>query len=348
MDETPISNYWPVFRWSFFIALLSCYWAVGFYPYTWVESATYSRNGAQIDASGRMTFSMPGIAMGELPSGWVDEVKNGKRFDLEITVKPLVSTVTKSATIFTLSANLTERNIAVEQDESGFLVWVRTSDRPSKGDPYSFGGIFKDKGWHNIHVMLMPDLMEIYIDGSRRLSLKKPSLNASSWSSSYQVTLGNEQSGNRAWLGAMKTVVVTVNGEPMDLLDDNTMTIPRQLTEKIGSVHANWIPFSEQITAPTLLDRAVNLLGFIPLGVAPLLFVRKRVVVIAIVLSAFVSISIEFGQLYLAARTSQTDDILFNIGGGFIGGLIGFWLLRHKPLLIDSVIGRMNISGRRK
>ena len=278
--------------------------------------------------------------MGGLPSDWVDEIKSGERFDLDLTVKPLLLTVTKLATIFAMSANLTERNIAVEQDESGFLVWVRTSDRLSKGSPYSFNRIFEDKGWHSIHVTLMSGLLEIFIDGKRRLLLRQPSSNTSSWSSSYLVTLGNEQSGDRAWLGALKKAMVAVNGKTMDFLSRNAMTLPERLEVKVGRVQTSWIPFSEPITVPTLLDWTVNLLGFIPLGIVPLLFARKHIVLIAIVLSAFVSVSIEFGQMFIAVRTSQTDDILFNVGGGFIGGLIGLWFLRRQSVPSDAAVGR--------
>jgi|GEM_PF-5972977 len=334
MGTTLIDTRLPGYRWRWpiLVTLLSIYWAIGFYPYEWVTSATYSQNGAKL-VSGTLSFNTPGIAVGDSPSNWVDKVKNGKRFDLELTVKPLESTVTKVRTIFTMSASLTERNVAVEQDESGFLVWVRTPGGSSKGYPYFFNKIFEDKGWHNIRVTLFPGLLEIYIDGSRRLSLKRGSLNASNWSSFHHVAFGNEQSGDMAWLGAIKKAQVTVGDDSRNYLAGNAITIPEQLEVKVGSVRADWIPFSGAVTAPTLLDWAVNLVGFIPLGVASLLFFRRNIVMVAAVLSAVVSISIELGQLYIAVRTSQIDDILFNVGGGIAGGLIGLWVSDYMKRL---------------
>ncbi|MBI1195487.1 MAG: hypothetical protein GC138_06555 [Gammaproteobacteria bacterium] len=331
MDETPVDRYSRVFhrRLFIFIGLLLCYSAVGFYPYAWAPSETRFQNGAKIETPGLLTFDTPGIATSTLPSNWIDRVKSGQRFALDLTVNPIAPRVTESTTIFTVSAALTERNIAVEQDESGVLVWVRTSDNSSKGHPYFFGKVFEDKAWHHIHVMLSPGLLEIYIDGNRRLS-ERTSVSASDWSSFYRVALGNEQSGGRAWLGAMKKATVTVGEDAMDCLAGNTLSIPEQLTVKVGSVQSDWIPFSGAVTASSLLDWAINFFGFIPLGMTASLLVRRRNILVAVAVSAVASVGIEFGQLYIAVRTSQMDDILFNVGGGFIGGVIGGLVLSFK------------------
>jgi glycopeptide antibiotics resistance protein len=88
------------------------------------------------------------------------------------------------------------------------------------------------------------------------------------------------------------------------------------------------------------MDVLTNLLGFIPFGffLSAYLWMRKprsifRLLLISVIIAGCISLSIELIQVYLPTRSSQLTDILTNIFGAFLGGIL-FYLYdrkRHLP-----------------
>jgi VanZ family protein len=77
-----------------------------------------------------------------------------------------------------------------------------------------------------------------------------------------------------------------------------------------------------------ITDMVINFLGFIPFGVAAFLFFftrSKKVIksmVYTIIISSFITFSIETAQIFIPTRESQISDVMLNIAGAATGALI--------------------------
>jgi VanZ family protein len=127
---------------------------------------------------------------------------------------------------------------------------------------------------------------------------------------------------------------------------------------------ASGLPLFDYLVAPwpkyyRVEDLVVNVLGYVPLGfvLVPALAHRTRVrtaIVVATLLAALLSLSIETIQNFLPSRISSNVDLGCNVAGGFIGALGGAswgralfdprgWLHRWRTELI--VAGRSGDLG---
>jgi len=86
-----------------------------------------------------------------------------------------------------------------------------------------------------------------------------------------------------------------------------------------------------------LIDFIINLLGFIPLGVALYaLFIQsggifqKKAILLSVVLCFLISLCIEIAQAWMPSRSSQGLDLMLNTTGAFIGIILYKHLLKMK------------------
>ncbi|MEQ1532970.1 MAG: VanZ family protein [Sideroxydans sp.] len=90
-------------------------------------------------------------------------------------------------------------------------------------------------------------------------------------------------------------------------------------------------PFGQTYTA---FDAIVNVLAYVPLGLLLMLTLRVyfgalRSALLAVLGAFTLSLSLEFLQLYLPARTSSNVDMLTNTVGALVGALLALYIARH-------------------
>lgn len=88
----------------------------------------------------------------------------------------------------------------------------------------------------------------------------------------------------------------------------------------------NFIPFKEifryEITSTLFLKNVVgNILLFVPLGLFMTYYIKNKSFIITLILTIFISCTIEFTQ-YVIGRTADIDDIILNSAGGLLGYII--------------------------
>jgi VanZ family protein len=97
-----------------------------------------------------------------------------------------------------------------------------------------------------------------------------------------------------------------------------------------------WFPKKEVLVSPLndfrneafyWIDVIINLVGFLPMGIAGFLFFRlglgispRSSLLAAITTALLVSVGIELTQVYIPTRTSQFSDVALNVLGGLWGG----------------------------
>ena len=118
-------------------------------------------------------------------------------------------------------------------------------------------------------------------------------------------------------------LVLDHSGRGMHLLLSEFFTPPERIV--LSSVRSDF-----RLKWTYFQDVLLNILGFIPLGAAVcVLFQRsarlrgRRGVLLTIVFGAFCSLAVELLQVYLPTRHSQLTDVIMNVVGAAIGGVIG-------------------------
>jgi VanZ family protein len=92
-----------------------------------------------------------------------------------------------------------------------------------------------------------------------------------------------------------------------------------------------------RFTRSYLMDVITNILGFIPFGffLSAYLRLRKpasiyRILFISVLVAGCISLSIELIQVYLPTRSSQLTDVITNISGAALGGILSNFYQRRS------------------
>ena len=309
-------------RWPVLMAMVLVYWAIGFYPY---QLPPY-RNGATRTAEHVLRFDSPGVAYTRQPPTWLPTAIASSSLRVTLEVRPAPTQESRWTRILTLSKDSHHSNLSIGQDGSDLVVQLRSPDTNPAGKPaYVIDEIFAQPGWHSIELDVSPRLLTVTVDGREVLGRMLPLDPLSNWSPEYRLAFGNQFGFNRPWLGEVRKATVLVAGERYEYTPPDALEIPVSYRLPLANRHVQWIPFSDYSDGNTkVVDKLVNLFGFIPFGMILAMTLRppRSVWALAAICCAM-SLSIEAGQLFLAPRTPSVDDLLLNTLGGALGAWLG-------------------------
>jgi hypothetical protein len=281
-------------------------------------------NGAIALPDQTIQFRAPGIAYTDSAPSWLANAISTSRFEVSLEVRSADQAQYGPARIFTVSSDRSHRNLSVGQWGPNLSVQIRTPYTSVDGlPPYLVKNVFSDPGWHQIQVRIRPGNIEIRVDGDTAISAAMPDRPLANWDPGFRIALGNELSGDNPWLGTIRKASARAGASPIDYLSPGALRFPERFTLK--NYHA-WkiVPFVDiQDTSAAVQDWAINLLGFVPFGWVVVMLRRPRSgVLLAIILSAGISSTIEAGQLLVfAERFPSTQDLIMNT----LGGALGAW-----------------------
>jgi VanZ family protein len=308
-------------RWWLLLAVLLLYWAIGYYPY---NLAPYPNESTHVPGQ-LLRFDGPGIAYGREPPSWLADAISSSSLQVILEVRS-AGTQRRWARIVSLSANSHLSNFSIVQDGNDLVVQVRDPDTDASGKPgHAIDDVFARPGWHRIELNLLPGLLTITVDGREAVRKHLPAAALSEWSPDYRLAVGNEFGFGRPWIGELRKIDVIVAGRANDYLRADALERPAVYHLPLAYRHVQWLPFSTlEHGPPVIADNIVNLLGFIPFGLALAMVLQRRYSLPAIAaMCCMMSLSIEAGQLYIATRTPSTDDLLLNTLGGTLGAWLG-------------------------
>ena len=209
------------------------------------------------------------------------------------------------------------------------MLRLRTPETNALGQPERvIRGVFTDARWIELSLTIMPGRIRIEVDGRVRFDDRLPDRPLEHFDPTYRLALGNELTGDRSWLGEIAQATVTTGASRSDYVDPARLQLPRWLW--YFHKPPRLIPFRTVASA----DGAVNLLGFVPLGLLLgwLTVERKRSSTgWAIAAIFFVSLSIEALQWCMPARFVSIDDLLLNTLGGTVGLLLARKICPRVP-----------------
>ncbi|MEO1020364.1 MAG: VanZ family protein, partial [Pseudomonadota bacterium] len=200
--------------------------------------------------------------------------------------------------------------------------------------------VFRTAAWKEIDLRVGNLRAELFVDGELEAFAAIDTDPFRNWTPNLVMTLGNEISGNRPWLGEIAAVEIQVGAVSHDLVTERAMQYPHQYWFLDKS--PKYVP----LTPFNLRDSVRNIIMYVPLG---LLFgLRARSLSwpgtgLLLVALPVTSIGMETLQLFFGGRTPSIDDVIFNAVGGSIGLAIGLATRRVLPTLF----GWNPIHGRR-
>ncbi|MFZ1289722.1 MAG: LamG-like jellyroll fold domain-containing protein [Melioribacteraceae bacterium] len=160
------------------------------------ESVEWITNGIRVIGTTNITTQQP-----------ITEISNSimstNQFSIELWLKTNQE-ISEPSTIFTISANNTERNLTLNQNSSGFLIKARTTETNFDGIPgfeFQVEGILDEL----VHLFITKNDLgkeKVFING---LLVENYNLdgNLSNWNINYKLAICNEIISNSPWLGEL-------------------------------------------------------------------------------------------------------------------------------------------------
>lgn len=139
----------------------------------------------------------------------VDAVKRSNAVSIEAWIQPDGLDQTGPARIVSLSKNSSERNFTLGQDGPSLEVRLRTTETSENGIPAAETKrkSLKSKLTHVVYTRSRQGTAKVYIDG-RVSSQTQVAGVMNNWNEGFQLSLGNEVSGERLWRGELRWVAI--------------------------------------------------------------------------------------------------------------------------------------------
>ncbi|MFK7921158.1 MAG: LamG-like jellyroll fold domain-containing protein [Bacteroidia bacterium] len=139
------------------------------------------------------------------------KVAKSSEMTIEAWVKPANDNQNGPARIVSFSKNSTERNFTLGQDGDQYIVRFRTKDTGDNGMPNAStiaDQVSENYIQHLVYTWTEEEGEEnIFLDGVNVYSGTRTG-QTSNWESSFQLLLGNEADGSRAWLGELYQLAI--------------------------------------------------------------------------------------------------------------------------------------------
>ena len=303
---------------------------VTLYPFEWAPPRTL--NGAAYRAGGLEFFDM-GIARSTVAPPWLTDAIKANKLEIELTVDAASARQGGPARILTLSRDINCRNLTIGQEGRDLVIRLRTPNTDDNGmPPITISDVFGQSGWVTIRMDIGSERLTIWIDDVLTLDQPLPPAPLKRWDASYQLVLGNELTGDRAWLGKIARAVVAVGSTSIDYAAPGALEVPQPYW--FFHRRFNFVPLVQTSWG----DCLNNVLLFLPMGIILGLAAwrdRRWHSAKLLLLISSLSTVIEALQLCVPGRYPSLNDILFNTMGGILGLALARWLAR-QPALRES------------
>ncbi|QEG39109.1 DUF1592 domain-containing protein [Roseimaritima ulvae] len=139
----------------------------------------------------------------------INSVKRSGEITLEAWIRPANRSQAGPARIVSLSSDTSHRNFTLGQEKDLFDVRLRTSKTDRNGLPSttSPGKSLRTKLTHVVFTRDSKGRARIYLDG-KRVAEKQVAGDFGNWDGNYRLSLANEASGGRPWLGELHLVAI--------------------------------------------------------------------------------------------------------------------------------------------
>lgn len=329
-------------RWVIGISVVFIFWMFGFYPFhlrspsqfhmtadgkriQYITTPIVENTGIKLSADG-LHFTAPGIALLPEPPSWLPEAIEASSLNVELTVRPAHTKQYGPARIFTISKDILKRNLTIGQEGSDLILRVRSPATNLNGvPPYQVKNVFSTPGTRHISLRIGQGSLRVRINGKEVLYAALPQGVFSKWSPNYKLAFGNELTFDRPWLGDIYQATIGLHNKTIDYTVPGALSIPDLYKFELTKYFSlNPFPADNFARLKSYVDWLINFIGFFALGLL-IIYVREQSspVLVAILLCAALSLSIEIGQLFFVERSPSSSDFILNTMGGAFGAWTG-------------------------
>ena len=170
----------------------------------------------------------------------IDAVKRSHAVAIEAWVKPASDSQSGPARIVSLSHDANQRNFTVGQDGSRYEVRLRTSSTSANGIPSTAtpNSSAKPVLTHVVYTRDAAGLARIYINGKRAAEQQVVG-QLSGWDSKFRLSLANEITGDRPWLGELHLVAIYSRSLSEQEVGQNFAARSGAVAPRVAKVEAN-------------------------------------------------------------------------------------------------------------
>jgi hypothetical protein len=294
--------------------LVGCVFAT-LWPFRFALPLSWNR--ALPAPDGGVAFPAPGIVYGNRPGPSIDAAIRGNRLRILVQARPFVRNQVGPARILSLSWDPYLRNLTLGQDGDSLVLRLRTPATDENGMPeLRIPNTLSPERWTEARISIEPGRLVVDLGAGRRVERPLPAEPLSVWDRRYPVLLGNERTGERPWLGEIRRALVETPAGAVDYADPAAHARPRILWHLHNGHRLN------PLDGVSPVDGVLNVLGFVPLGLALGFGRRAWRWGAAVGAAAALSAVVELAQFLVPGRVPQTSDVFLNTLGAACGLLL--------------------------
>jgi hypothetical protein len=267
---------------------------------------------------------------------WLNDVRTSGRIQIQLEASP--QSLRQDASIMMLASDYWDTDIAIGQDHSDLVVWLRRAGSNANGDPpFVIRGVLQPQQWTSVDLRLLRGDLRINVGARTRLTEHLPADSLQAWSQG-QIALGDEVHGGGPWQGQVRLAQVRTPGHAVDYVRPGALSIP-----------ASYLYLPDHIESfppkdlKSWLTVFLHMLTFIPVGFLIVLARRLPVrPVPATLLAAALALALAAGKFLFYGRHAAMADIIAESAGGLLGAVLA-WQLTHvkhstgRPLTVDGI-----------
>jgi VanZ family protein len=307
--------------------------ALALRPFTFDWSCLVCRNGATTsEVAGQLAFPKEGIARTAVPASFIEGLRAAEGFEIEARFTPYNASQSGPARILSYSAGPRRWNLMLGQRGPDLILRIRTNKAAAPGGMVQM--VVPDVLVESrmIHVRATHDAggTAIAVDGVEKLRVDGPRMDLAAWNSDFPLLIGNEATGNRAWLGSVARIAIRAGpGGPL-LADFDFTGAPPPAAPALGASNI-YLPSAflgfglrdETFGTQSLLLHVAMLLpvGFLfPMLLSAERSGGSRLALTMLVVFLF-ALAVEIAQHFTTNRTTSVLDLV----AGLVGGLFGYF-----------------------
>lgn len=346
------------------IILIYCFIIIALFlwPFKFIFPCRICPNGASwVVKENGIEFQTPGLLRSvSLPLGFYERLTSGNGLTIVAWLTTAGLSQGGPARIVSYSQDPFFRNFTLGQENDDLIFRLRTTKTDLNGTTPEVTVPETFVPGKRQHILMTYDYSHyrFYVDGQLRKSERAPGGTFSNWDPDHRLLIGNEQTGNRPWIGSVERIMIydrpfspaeVVQAYESGSLGPNFIGVAASFdfTEGEGNIihdtsgvqpatHLELPAFFVNEGTPDFLtlkprnvmDVISNFLIFLPFGF--LLFLKLsevfgganlQSVTITFLAVVLFALSAESLQYYVEARTSSLIDFATSIAGGVSGNL---------------------------
>lgn len=342
--------------------------AFALWPFDFAACKTCENGASWNGKDGRIEFASPGLVRTSSPADALHrKFVSANGFTIATWLTSHRADQTGPARIVTYSADPFHRNFTLAQENNDLVFRLRTSQANLNGtNPEIVTPDVFIPGSRQ-HIVMTFDFSDcrVFLDGKQLLNTPLSARNFSSWDPTYHLVFGNENTGDRPWIGSIgsltlydraisayevatlyKTPGTHLNGAVASLdfdsdgaklrLDANAKNAPPNLHRPAVFINNSAREFLTLKPRDTM-DFITNFTLFFGFGILLGLTHSRsaggqtvRIVATTLIAVFFLAIATESLQMFVYSRTSSIADVASCLLGGMLGTLAALIAISRK------------------